>query len=229
MGLLVLGALSAAVSTGTFASFNATTTNSAQVTTATLVLGNSTDNYATECFSAGSGTQTISSANSNGCNALFGASLLEPGTPTATAHVALENDGNVNASHLYMFLPSCTNSGTYKYTDPHGNQYSGSAANLCGQLDVNIWSTGNTYNTGTGTCLYGGAGTCASFDNAHTLSSFATAHGNAGSAIDLASAGLAPGVANSKYLVIEVQLDSSADNTYQALQSSGAFNFELVQ
>ena len=117
----------------------------------------------------------------------------------------------------------------YVYTDPHGNTFHGTAANLCSQLDVNVWSTNNTYSTATGTCLYGGAGTCASFDNSHTLSSFATAHGSAATALDLASAGLAPGAANSKYVVIEVQLDSAADNSYQALQSSGAFNFELVQ
>lgn len=226
MGLLVLGALSAALSTGTFASFNATTSNSAQVTTATLVLGNKA-NGGTECFSAGSGTQTITAANSNTCDNAFAATLLEPGTPTVTAQIDLLNDGNVSGTHLWMFLPSCTNSATYQYTDSFGNKYSGSGS-LCTATDVNVWTTDSTFSTTNGnqTCLYGGGGNCLSFDNTHTLSSFSAAHGGAGS-LDLLSAPLA--ASGHKYVVIQVQLDSSANNSYQALQASGAFNFELVQ
>lgn len=100
VGLMVMAAVGALVHPGgTFATFNATTTNAANITTGVLLLGNKLG-AASECFS--SGAATISSTNSNSCNAVWPVAVNKP-NDSFLAHLAIRNPGNIAASILQLY------------------------------------------------------------------------------------------------------------------------------
>lgn len=102
-GLIGLGA-----SSGTFATFNATTTNPGNTfTTGSLYLSNSA-NSGTACFSYGPGS--TSNVN-NGCNAIISLNgSAYPGGPVQAGAVDVANGGSINAAKFEVYGGSCTNS-----------------------------------------------------------------------------------------------------------------------
>ena len=218
VGVLIIGALSALIGAGTFATFDATTTNSATFTSGTIVLSN-TVNAGAACLSSG-GAPIQGGAgtnNTNGCDPLFGASNNKPGD-TATANVTLAHTGNINASKLQLYAAgACVSSAA---PDINGNRGTGA---LCPQLQLTVKETLGDFATLTGAgCIYGGAG-CA-FDAAHTPGDFGANHQLAG-AYNLG----AMNAATTRYFVVSVSFPLSSDNAYQGSKAGLVFTWNLAQ
>jgi predicted ribosomally synthesized peptide with SipW-like signal peptide len=218
VGILIIGALAALIGAGTFATFDATTTNSATFTSGTIVLSN-TVNAGSACLSTagapiqgGAGTN-----NANGCDALFPAATNKPGD-TATANITLAHTGNINASKLQLFAAgACASSAA---PDANGNRGSGA---LCPQLQLIVKETLSDFTTSTGAgCVYGGAG--CGFDAAHTPGDFGANHQLAG-AYNLG----AMNAATTRYFVVSVTFPLSSDNAYQGSKAALNFTWNLAQ
>jgi hypothetical protein len=99
--LMLVGALSYFVLGGTFANFQAETSNNgSSVSSGTLTMNNQL-NSATACLSA----NAASADNINtGCDAAFAVTNVGPGTidPTQTAKIVVTNSGSIDASKLYL-------------------------------------------------------------------------------------------------------------------------------
>lgn len=221
IAIVVAGAgIAVAVQTGTFASFTASTNNSATFDSGTLVLSNQ-KNSATACMSTGGGT---TDTNSNSCDSAFALTVKKPGD-ASTVDITLTGAGSINASALKAFATAACNS-----TNSSGESYHGSG-NICSSIDVYVQqfadATSRTNNDTTGgTCLYGGGtATACAYDNTKTLTAFGTAYPNAGQSLGLGA--LNSGA--SRYFRIGVQMDSSAGNTVQGLEASFGFTWQSVQ
>jgi hypothetical protein len=104
VGMLVVGALAAAATSGSFASFNATLTQSSGITSGVLVLGNRTD-VAVECFSSGAAITTNSSACGSAPN-IFSAAI---GSGTPQFHnITLRNAGDLTNALLSLSATTCS-------------------------------------------------------------------------------------------------------------------------
>jgi predicted ribosomally synthesized peptide with SipW-like signal peptide len=104
VGLLLLGVLSTLISTGTFASFNATLTQNSGITTGVLVLGNKTD-AAAECFSS-PGAITTNSAACSTAPSIFSATGI--GTSAPQYHdLTLRNAGDLTNALLSLSATAC--------------------------------------------------------------------------------------------------------------------------
>jgi hypothetical protein len=166
MAVVLVGALATATGSGTFATFNATTTNVATTfETGTLVLSNLTDKAsAATCYSTGmaSGSGSFSNGNTQGCDALFttiGANL-KPGAATLVTKVTLKNEGDLTASALKVFASTPCTSAIDAITGFHGNGDLCSSAT--GALRISIQQTDVNFTANTA-CIYPvGAGACAS-------------------------------------------------------------------
>jgi len=104
VGLLVVGALAAAATGGSFASFNATLTQSSGISTGVLVLGNKTD-AATECFSSGAAITTNSAACGTAPSIFAGS--LGSGTPQFH-NLTLRNAGDLTNALLSLSTTACS-------------------------------------------------------------------------------------------------------------------------
>jgi len=98
--LLVIGAVGA-IGVGTFASFNATTSNGGNTfQTGTIFLSN-TVNTGSACFSYGtlSGGTTITNGNSNpNCQAFVNVTNAKPGDPAGSAVIRLADTGSLDGN-----------------------------------------------------------------------------------------------------------------------------------
>ena len=121
--LLVLATASTLVHSGTFATFNATTANAANITSGVLLLGNKVANGSSsaECFSAGGAApgnpQTINSTNSSSCTGVWNVAAPNKPGDTFIAHLALRNPGNVSATTLQLYASVATCDSAPGYTD----------------------------------------------------------------------------------------------------------------
>jgi hypothetical protein len=109
VGLMVLAVVSTFVrGGGTFATFNASTTNASNITTGVLLLGDKVANGASvaECFSSGA---SISGANTAACTSVWNVAGPNKPNDSFIAHLALRNPGNLNASifQLYAAAGAC--------------------------------------------------------------------------------------------------------------------------
>ena len=226
VGMLILGAITAAVSGGTFATFNASTSNDATITSGTLLLGN-TVNAGTECMSTNAGgappSATITAANTNACTALFN-TTLNP-TQSGVANLTLKNEGNLNAATSSLVATACVST-----TNPitvNGTAFSGDTVNapICSILQLVVAevtvSGGNTL-TGAG-CVYGLAGglvpvTNCQYDVTKTVS------GAAGTtALGAFTAG------TSRFFVVGVKFPDTNDNRYQGQKAAVSLTWTLNQ
>jgi hypothetical protein len=206
---------------GTFATFNASTTNGgATFATGTIVLSN-TKNTNSACLStAGGSTDTNINA---GCDSLFSLTLRKPGD-TATVDLTLQNVGTLSATALKSYASaacvSANDAGTY-----HGT------GDICANVELYIQqytSSGTRASddrTG-GTCWYGGgtASNC-DYDATKTLATYSSTYPNSGAAL-----GLGGSAANdTRYLRIQLRIPSSAGNTLQGRQATFGFTWLLEQ
>lgn len=147
--LLVIGAL-ATVGVGTYATFNAQTTNANNsFATGTIVLKNGVG--ASTCYSAGVAPGTAgapaaiggnlgTNANSTSCGTIATASLGEPGTQ-ATANFTLTNVGSLAGNGgLYVSVPTAPATGACATAAEASATYTGTG-NLCTVLTVSMQDT----------------------------------------------------------------------------------------
>ena len=99
---MVMGALSLVGTSGSFASFSASTTNSGtSIASGTLTISNQV-NSGTVCLSANAGTGN----NANGaCSSILSLTNVAPGVFGGTATVTVNNTGSINASKMFVYAP----------------------------------------------------------------------------------------------------------------------------
>jgi predicted ribosomally synthesized peptide with SipW-like signal peptide len=216
--VVVLGMVTGILSTGTFATFTAQTTNPNNTFAAgTLVLSN-TKTGGTTCFSTGGGnTDTNSNAN---CDQLINAGVRKPGD-TASQTLTIKNEGSLAASALKLFSTACANANS------SGESYYGTGL-PCGKVQLYIQQYSDAAFTTPSACLYGGATgvTCDFSDASKTLAAFQGAYNSSGSGLTIGS-GLASQAA--VYVKVAMQLPSDANNSFQGRQATMDFNWFINQ
>jgi predicted ribosomally synthesized peptide with SipW-like signal peptide len=135
--LAAVGLVAAALGgTGTFASFNAETTNAGNTfATGTLLLDNTSG--ATTCHSA---TDTSNNSQTTGCSILFTVPSLTDTTGPTYAQLTLSNVGTLDAADIKFFSsnPCITASNGLGVTF-------GGGADLCGNLQLVIIETDSSF------------------------------------------------------------------------------------
>lgn len=212
---MIVGAVLIAGGAGTFASFTASTSNSATFTTGSLVLSN-TKNTATACLSTNAGS---TDTNSNACDQAFALAVQEPGQ-NATVDITLTNEGSIGGSSLMGFASQACAA-----ADASGQTYHGTG-DPCSSLQVYVQEFSDGARTTPSACRYGGGttSTCA-YSAAKTMTGFATTYPDANTSMNLG----ATTAASSRYLTIGIQMDSAATNAVQGRQASFGFSWTLVQ
>jgi hypothetical protein len=164
LAVLLVSLAGSAFGAGTFATFNASTTNAGSTfATGTLVLSNKV-NSTTTCLSTGAGTNTDTNANSAGCGTLFATTVSKPGD-TATVDLDLQGVGTLSATKLQLFAASLCATTQNTAATP----YTGTG-DLCEQTQITVQESTSAANRTAGTasrCWFGGvgAGTIASTSN----------------------------------------------------------------
>ena len=145
MTLMVISGIGSTISAGTFASYNASTTNQTSTfATGSLVLGRQV-NAATMCMSVGAGTNTDTNANA-GCSSMFSNLVAKLGDAATTVDLTIKNDGSLPGVLSYA-SSVCANGS-------NGTYYIGSA-NLCDKLNVTIQEyTSSLRTTPTSSCVF---------------------------------------------------------------------------
>jgi spore coat-associated protein N len=220
--IMVMGATTSTVGAGTFASFNASTSNAATFATGTLVLTNDGPS-AGVCMSTAGGIDT--NANPS-CDALFALTVQKPGD-SAFADLTLTNSGTLSATTLKVNASQACVPG-----NAPGQTYNG-AGDPCSQVQLYIQEYTSASNRASdtrtlGTCHYG-AGlstlTSCAFDSSRTLDTFDSSYPDAATQLSIGS--LNAGA--SRYFRIYLTLPSTADNTYQGRQATFGFNWAIAQ
>jgi predicted ribosomally synthesized peptide with SipW-like signal peptide len=203
-----LGVAAAVAGGGTFATFNAQTTNPGNTfATGTLVMSNKV-NALTACLSTGAGTTT--DTNSFNCDTAFNLTAKKPGD-SGTANITIKNEGSIAATALKLFSAACTNA------DAAGETYHGTGS-TCGSVQFYVQQYSDAFTT-VSSCLYGGttvANTCDFSNASKTLADFVSNYPNAGGG--LGAGALASG--SSSYFTIGVKMPLTADNTVQGRKAS---------
>ena len=221
MLLTVIGLVAIASGSGTFATFNAETTNAGNTfATGSITLGNKV-NSGQVCYSSG-GT---GNANS-GCDALWSVGTWAPGQAADTEKLILNNTGSLDPAALTMWAPLVTTSGSesggtlvcnYAHYTPSGatNVYSGTG-NPCTGMQIQIQEyTDGTWGSAVSKCVFpvDNSNPCGS--NYAQLSTLP----DSGSPLTVAG-GLAHNTSRYFELTVEYPASAgSADNEYQAEQT----------
>src|SRR5438270_4685525 len=222
MLLTVIGLVSVASGSGTFASFSADATNPGHTFAAgTLFLPNPTG--ATTCTSE-SGTLNVNPGTGVGgdsCAVLFNAASLQGGA--VTADLALNNAGTIAATDMKFDVSGCA------ISDNSGSTGTGTtfgSAPTCANFYITVQETDNTFGSNT-YCAFGvdTAGTCAAPTNARTLAntnSLTLLKTTAAANATLAASG-------TRYYVVTVLPSVTNDNTLQNRKLTFALNWHLDQ
>jgi predicted ribosomally synthesized peptide with SipW-like signal peptide len=212
MLLLAIGVIAVAMTgSGTFASFNAETTNPGNTFVSGTLFLHNTANGGTTCKSESVTTGPNYNVN-GGCDVLFSNVNLAGGA--ATAHLALNNAGSINSNDLTFKVGNCTvgtNPGT-------GSAVTFGSGPTCNNMYLTVQETQSDYSTNV-YCAYGPSTTqpaCDTPNNTATL-------GNSSSLTNLkttagANATLTSG--QTRYYVITVLPSVTNDNTLQNRQVS---------
>ncbi|HJX47229.1 MAG TPA: SipW-dependent-type signal peptide-containing protein [Gaiellaceae bacterium] len=222
--LAAVGLVAAALGgTGTFASFNAETTNANTFQTGSITLGNKVNN-GTVCYSSAG----PNNANTTGCDAIFAAQAWKPGDSPTSENLTLNNTGSLPAATLSVWAPKLNTDGTsnpstglvcnYQHYTPGGdtNAFTGSG-NPCTALQIQIQEyTTNSFGIATSTCVFPVDPSNPCSTNYAPLSTLASV----GSPLPVAG-GLGSG--SSRFFTLTVKYPASspgtADNAYQAQQT----------
>lgn len=153
LALFLVSLTGSAFGAGTFASFNATTTNAASTfATGSLILSNKV-NTATACLSSG-GTGTFTNGNANtSCDALFSALTANSPGATATVALTLKNEGNVTgATGITGIGTACSFGNTPDTGGATATLYHGNG-DPCGYIQIKVQETASDLTTAV-KCLY---------------------------------------------------------------------------
>jgi predicted ribosomally synthesized peptide with SipW-like signal peptide len=215
MLLTVIGLVSIASGSGTFASFSAETTNAGNTfASGTLFLHNTKQGNAA-CTSE---SHVTAPYNVNGsCDILFNGVAFD-GT-AQTAHLALNNAGTLDASALTFKVANCT-VGDNSANTTSGTLFGG--ALTCGDINITIQETQSNYSTNVW-CAYGpDQAACGATTNTYNLggpTSLTALNTSPGPAT---AAGLAHG--NTRYYVITVQPNTLGGNGNQWQNRAASFD-----
>jgi hypothetical protein len=220
--IMVLGATTSTVGAGTFASFNASTSNATSTfATGTLVLSNQ-KNTGTACLSTAGGN-TDSNANA-GCDQLFNLSVQKPGD-SAFVDLTLKNEGSINAATLAGYASS-----NCAAANAPGQSFNGTG-DPCTSVQVYIQEyTSSANRTGDnrtgGICHYGGGtATSCAFSATRTLDHYDTTYPSAATVLSMGSINASV----SRYLRIYLLLPSTANNNLQGRQATFGFSWTMAQ
>lgn len=253
LALLFIGFAGNVSGNGTFASFNASTSNStSQFATGSIVLtnqrtGGTAGNSANVCFSNGTTANAAGAstdANNNTlCDLLFNTATKKPGE-TATADITLTNVGTLGgtlkllvASHTPTVAPltpqtACSNRnvGTYSGT-----------GDLCQKLQLRVQrytTAGRTiaYTTAPGGCVYGTDGNaddlCDTGVTGKNLKDFSETSLAASTGISLGDLSASGGGSDVVYLRVTVDFADGgvgADNAFQGRVAGFAMKWQIDQ
>ena len=217
MTLGTIGVAAAVAGGGSFATFDAQTTNPGNVfSTGTLVMSNKVPTGSACLSTAGGSTDTNANA---ACDTLFDLEIRKPGQ-SGTANLTIKNEGSISAAALKAYATGCNDA------DASGEAYHGTGL-PCSQVQLYIQQTDSAFTANTA-CIYGGAAvanTCDFSDTTKTLGNFVSTYNTSGTGL---SAG--PLTAGSTiYLKVGVQLPSTANNSYQGRKATIAFNWFMQQ
>ena len=218
--VMIVGASGSTIGAGTFASYNATTSNSAVAfDTGYLVLSNTTPVTNTACFSYGASTSFTNSNSNASCDSVFTTNKtnLKPGDTATSVNFTLQNKGNLAAGSMSLYRSACATA-TNNGSGFHG------AGNPCDALAIMVQETQSDFTTNV-KCWYPvvAAGAC-TMDASANVSDI----GVAASPVAVTSASLA--VDDIKYYTVTIQLPSTAsDNTVQGMQTSFSLTWQLQQ
>jgi predicted ribosomally synthesized peptide with SipW-like signal peptide len=216
ISLLVVGSTAALAGGGTMASFNAETTNNANVfATGTLYLNDATSTQTT-CLSS-SGTGNVNS----GCSAAFSVTAQKPGA-SGTYAVTITNNGSINAGDFQLTSYQDASNIGCTSSNVAGAVYSG-PGNLCSDTNELTFYLQETTG-GTNRCVYP-ASSCTTTPG--TLAAFASLYGSpAGpgasgiySFSTLAGSTGPLDAGQSRTFQIGLSLSATASNNYQGIQA----------
>ena len=224
MLLTVIGLVAvAAGGSGTFASFSAQVSNPGNTFAAgTLFLHNTSG--VTTCKSETGTLNTIPGTGAGGtdtCAVLFNAVDLQGGN--ATAHLALNNAGNLNATDLKWDISGCTWGDNHLVT---GSPVLFGSAPACSAMWVTIQETQSNYTTNVA-CAAGTTGTppaCDAPDGTYSLASSTPTNLLTTGGGTAAFAG-----GSTRYYVITIHPNVTNDNTLQNRTVSFAMDWLLEQ
>jgi hypothetical protein len=202
---------------GTWASFTASTDNSASLATGSLVLANTVGAEPT-CESDDDAGTTV---NASTCDQLFAVSAQRPGDAPVSETVVLENVGSIDDADLSVHADGACQLASV-------GSYSGTG-DLCDALALTIQEYSDSGFTTPSACLFGGGGpvTC-SLDAAYTVNDFIAAHGSFASTLPVGE--LDAGPAHRRYVRVSVQLpDSGVQNSLQGRSASISLTWRLEQ
>ena len=245
MVTMIVVAAIASLASGTFASFNAVTQNSANTfQTGTVLLSATQPNDATACVSYGVvGSSTIANNNVNTCPPITFAGTATGSNPAAIqgaakpgdavhAHMTVQNVGSLNGSNLLTYstgTATCTTSNNPNTTQP------GTSTDLCSaelQMYIQEYScSGFTAGCLVSACIFpvDATNACTSSPSyPATLGAFTqhVVNGSGATAPLTISNGLT--ASQTRYVDVVVTLPASAPNTYQGLQAQFNLIFELA-
>lgn len=214
MLLCVIGLVSVASGSGTFASFSAQTTNPGNTFASGTLFLHDTPNGGTTCTSESATTgpnfniNPGDGSNGNNCAAFFTNASFTGGA--LTAHLALNDAGTIPTSDIMFDVPSCSITSNQANT---GSSVTFGSAPTCAQMYITVQETQSNYTTNV-YCAYGTdvSGTCAAPSNTLTLA-------NTNSLQTLLTTGAATATlaaGGTRYYVITVSPGGVAsDNTLQ--------------
>lgn len=208
MLLTVIGLVSIASGSGTFASFSAQTTNSGNTFAAGTLYLHNLANGTTSCSSESQTTGPNFNIDPAGCGVLFTADLSQG---SATAHLALSNAGSLDSTDLLAGVPTCA----WSKNDVTSPIFISLPAN-CSDAEVTIQETQSDYTTNV-YCAYGPSTTqpaCDAADSSATLADMKTASQQL---LTTAAASTTLTAGQTRYYVITV--DPSGVGTGNALQN----------
>lgn len=236
---------------GTFASFNASTTNAlSSFATGSIVLSNENATSGKVCFSNGltdngdDGPNTDD--NDNVCETLFPVAVNQPGD-SATVNLNLQNVGSLPGD-LKLFVAEHTPPGdltpqkacSNKATGTYSGSGSASGVDFCEKLQLRIQRfTAATRNPAgeLDSCVYGADGNtdlaCDTGATAFNLEDFTTVSAASGVAgIDVAALAKAGDAGDTAFVTITIEFPdggAGADNAYQGRLASFAITWQLEQ
>lgn len=227
MLLTVVGLVAvAAGGSGTFASFSAEVTNPGNTFASGTLFLHNTANGGTTCTSESNSTNVNPGTGVGGdsCDLLFNNIDLTGGDATAT--LALNNNGTVNATDLKWDVPSCSVTNNSATT---GSGVTFGAAPACSDMWMTIQETDNTFAV-PATDVACAAGTtttppdCDAPDGTYSLAS------NTPTNLLTAGGGAAPFNAGvTRYYVITIHPNVTNDNTLQNRLITFAMHWKLEQ
>jgi predicted ribosomally synthesized peptide with SipW-like signal peptide len=224
IAVVLIGAVASTAGAGTFASFNATTTNSSGTfQTGTIVLSNTKTGGTGTCFSYGASATSFSNGNANACDSLFTfSSNNKPSATVYSVNLTMQALGTINASAFKVYAStacaSTNDGGSY-----HGN------GDLCSFLKISIQEYDSGFSTPTSSCVFPvSAGASCAATPAGGLDTFSSTYTSSG-ALGLGTMN----ATTSKYYKVSLALPNNAtggfENAIMGKQASFALGWVLEQ